>query len=70
MKEKHSGISYKDILNSDNELFTVDEIATALRVTEATVRRLIQSGELKALKFGGSIRITKDSIKELLKEKN
>lgn len=48
------------------ELLTVGEVATALRLSGATVRRLVHSGEIAALRVGGSIRIRRDDLAALL----
>ena len=48
------------------ELHTVSEVATRLRLSDATVRRLVHSGEIPALRVGGSIRIRRDDLAALL----
>jgi excisionase family DNA binding protein len=48
-------------------LLTVREAAARLSVNEKTVRRLIHSGSLPALKVGGSVRIDEAELEgELL----
>ena len=39
------------MLNSESELFTVSEVAKALRVDDTTVRRWIKCGALEAIKL-------------------
>jgi excisionase family DNA binding protein len=43
----------------DEPLFTVHEIAMALRVSPATVLRRIRAGELKAIRVGREWRVAK-----------
>jgi excisionase family DNA binding protein len=46
---------------------SVDEAATALRLSSKTVRKLIQAGELPACRLGRRIVITVDSLKTYLR---
>ena len=55
-----------ELLSSEYELFTIKEVAMALRVSVATVRRLIQKGDLSSLQFGGTVRVTRNSLERLL----
>jgi excisionase family DNA binding protein len=48
------------------ELHTVGEVARKPRLSGATVRRLVHSGEIPALRVGGSIRIRRDDLDALL----
>jgi excisionase family DNA binding protein len=43
-------------MTTDDEFWTVDEVATSLRVSNETVRRWIRSGHLKASRVGSSPR--------------
>ena len=43
---------------------TVEEVAAYLRVSEATVRKLIESGELKATRVGRRYRISRESLQD------
>ena len=43
---------------------TVEEVAAYLRVSEATVRKLIESGELKATRVGRQYRISRESLQD------
>lgn len=51
------------------ESCTVDETATAFRVSPTTVRRLINRGLLPAARIGRSIRIKRAVIERLLQGK-
>jgi excisionase family DNA binding protein len=44
------------------QLHTVAEVADALRVSTMTVYRLVQSGDLPALRVGRAIRIPADGL--------
>ena len=48
------------------EFLTVSEVAKLMRVTIRTVRRRIAEGELRAVKFGGALRIPRDALLEAL----
>jgi len=43
-------------------MHTLEEVAEILRVSTATVRKLIESGELKAKKVRGQWRIRKEDL--------
>jgi excisionase family DNA binding protein len=47
-------------------LLTVRVAAVHLEVSEKTVRRLIQSGQLPALRIGHSLRISEDDLRHYL----
>jgi excisionase family DNA binding protein len=47
-------------------LLTVRVAAARLEVSEKTVRRLIQSGQLPALRIGHSLRISEDDLRRYL----
>ena len=47
--------------------YTVEEIAKALHRSEKTVRRLIHTGALKAVKIGREFRVMEKDLKEFLK---
>ncbi len=49
---------------------TVGEIAKEMRVSWKTVVRLIQSGELPAIKFGRSYRVLKSDYQEYLRKQH
>ena len=49
----------------DNEstlLYTKREAAKELRCSERTIHSLIQSGGLPAVRFGGSVRVSRDDL--------
>ena len=50
-----------------NEVLTIAEIAEQLRVSNRTVRNWIDSGKLKAFKFGLQYRINKADFEEFIK---
>ncbi len=47
------------------EVYTVDEVATIFRVPSGTVRRLIQHGDLPAIRLGRVYRVPKAVIDSL-----
>lgn len=49
------------------ELLTVQEVAQMMRVSPITIRRHIQSGELKAVRVGRQVRITKQAVNKIAK---
>jgi len=50
------------------DIVTIKELADFLKVSEITIRRAIDSGDLKALKIGKSWRIEKEAVIRWLKE--
>ena len=48
------------------EFMTVAEAAKHLTLSDQTVRRMIQAGDIKAFKIGGGIRIDRDAIKKYI----
>ncbi len=51
---------------SGPRLFKVADIATALRVSNMTIYRMIRSGDLPAVKIGRSFRVTEHHLREFL----
>lgn len=49
-----------------HDLMTVVEVAAALRVSRATVYRLIHSGALPGKRIGKSVRVTRLVVEEFL----
>lgn len=47
--------------------YTIEEIARMLKVSEAKVRQLIQSGELEAIQVGRQYRITKEAFEDYVR---
>ena len=50
----------------DSALLTVEEVASLLRVSPRTVRRLIACGDLRALKIRRSVRVPRQAVEALL----
>ena len=48
-------------------LLTLREVSTTLRVSEKTVRRMVDRRELCAFRVGGQLRISRDSLVHLLR---
>jgi excisionase family DNA binding protein len=55
---------------STGRLFTVAEVADAMRVSNMTVYRLIKSGELPALRVGKGYRIFEADLDRFLSERS
>ncbi len=49
-------------------VYTVEEVAKLLRVSEATVRRLIKTGELEGFSVGNQYRITQEALDKYMKK--
>lgn len=50
------------------EVLTIAEIAEQLRVSNRTVRNWIDSGKLKAFKFGLQYRVNKSDFEDFIKQ--
>jgi excisionase family DNA binding protein len=50
-----------------DEVLTIAEVAKKLRVSEATVRRMIGSGELEAFKVHNQWRIRKEVVERIMR---
>jgi excisionase family DNA binding protein len=48
-------------------VYTVSEAATLLKVSIATIRRMIDDGQLRAIKVRGQLRIPKEEIDRILR---
>ncbi len=48
------------------EVLRVREVAVALALSQKSVRRRIQSGELAAIRIGGSIRVPSREVRRLI----
>lgn len=48
------------------QFLTVNEVAAALRVSRATIYRLISAGALTGTRIGKSVRVTRDAVDEFL----
>jgi excisionase family DNA binding protein len=42
--------------------YTIEEVAKILKVSAATVRKLIKSGEIETFRVGSQIRITQEAL--------
>ncbi len=52
---------------SKTELMTVEEVAILLRVSDSTIRRLAQDGEIPgSMKVGGSWRFNRGRISDMI----
>ena len=52
---------------SNVKFLTVAEVAALMRVSKMSVYRLIHSGELEAVRFGRSFRVTEGAVDAYLK---
>ena len=52
--------------NHDLEFYTINEVASLLKVSRATVERRIKENELKTCKIGRNIRISKSDLMSFL----
>ena len=52
--------------NHDFEFYTINEVASLLKVSRTTVERRIKDEELKTYKFGGNIWIRKKDLMSFL----
>ncbi len=50
-------------------VYTIEEVAKMLKVSQMTVRRLIDEGELEAFKVGNQWRITKEALDRFMTRK-
>lgn len=48
-------------------VYTIAEAAKILKVSEATIRRMIDAGEMKAIRVRGQLRIPKEEIDRILR---
>ena len=51
---------------SQIEIYTIDEVAEALKLHPYTVRRLCREGKIPGVKFGGQWRFHKKAIDNIL----
>jgi excisionase family DNA binding protein len=54
---------------SQRDVLTVDEVATYLKVSTGTVRKLAKVGELPYFTIGGSVRFSRRRLAAILKGK-
>jgi excisionase family DNA binding protein len=50
------------------DIVTIKELVEFLKVSESTIRRAIDSGELKSFKVGKNIRIEREAVMEWIKK--
>ena len=48
------------------ELLKISEVASRLRVSQITIRRMIARGELQAAKIGGGYRIKSEEVQRIV----
>jgi len=56
-------------IESRSQFVTVAEVAASLRVSNMTVYRLVQSGQLPAVRVGRSYRIRAEDVDQYLAER-
>lgn len=56
----------RTVLQWETRFLTVPEVASELRLSERTVKRLISRDSLPALRVGRSLRIDRDQLNEWL----
>ena len=54
---------------TDEIVYTIPEACKLLKVSDDTIRRMIKSKQLEAVKVRGQWRIKKESVEKLLKQK-
>lgn len=52
------------------ELLTIEDVSRILRVSIQTVRRMIDEGELKAIKIRGQWRIKREDLQDYIDRKS
>lgn len=62
--DKHKHLMY-NIENGGDYLVTVKQAAEIFSVTKRTIFRWIESGQIKAIKIGGTVRIPDEEIERL-----
>jgi excisionase family DNA binding protein len=53
----------------DLKFHMISEVAEALRVSKMTVYRLVNTGDLEAVRIGRSFRVTESSLRAYLKKR-
>lgn len=51
---------------ADTELMTIEEVATALRLSSKTIRRYIVAGRLPAVRIAGHYRVARGAVSILI----
>ncbi|MCK4765599.1 MAG: helix-turn-helix domain-containing protein [Candidatus Aminicenantes bacterium] len=57
------------VLNGIGRVFTIQEIAQALEVSELTIRKYYREGRLKGQKIGKTVFVTESVLKDFLEGK-
>lgn len=55
---------------NENDMLTIAQVATFLKLHELTVRRLAREGELPAFKIGRQWRIKRDLLEKWISERS
>lgn len=63
---KISQPAYKPVINEIEPLLKAVDVARILNVSRTQAYRLMQDGEIKSVKFRGSVRCTNASLKEFI----
>jgi excisionase family DNA binding protein len=61
--EKHKN----EVPTMADVVYTIEEAAKILKVSSATIRRMIDDGDIKVIRVRGQIRIPKDEIDRILR---
>jgi excisionase family DNA binding protein len=59
-EERFSGIG--ELLNSGSKTFSLDEIASAMKITTETARLWAKGGKLPSVRVGSTIRVEPDDL--------
>ena len=49
------------------ELFTMTQVATKLKLHRKTVAKFVKNGQLRSMRIGGSIRIQQSALEEFIR---
>jgi excisionase family DNA binding protein len=52
---------------SEPEFYTVQEVAARLRLSRKTVYRLVERGEIRAIKIGDNYRIPREALEAIIR---
>ena len=58
------------MLVTQEKYWTPKEIADLFSVSEETVRRYVRTKQLRAIRFGGNVRIPDDALREFIEKQN
>ena len=51
-------------------LLTISDLSRSFRVSEITIRRMVQRGELQSVRIGHQIRFTRDEVERVFRLTN